>query len=139
MIADITVWFVISRSESVLYFISDANLTAVHTGDHHLLNISITERVANEDECLIVANDGIWDAISDDMACRVASTCLAFDQGGDATAQGDNGTLYHPCDEETHMFFSSKSNSAAALLCRLALGRGSHGNICVIVVDLHSG
>lgn len=112
---------------------SDANLIAVRTGDRHLLNISITEREANEDECLIVANDGIWDAISDDMACRVASTCLAFDH------PGNNGALYHPCDEETDMFFSSKSNSAAAILCRLALGRGSRGNISVIVVDLHSG
>lgn len=118
---------------------SDANLIAVRTGDRHLLNISITEREANEDECLIVANDGIWDAISDDMACRVASTCLKFDQVGAATAPGNNGALYHPCDEETDMFFSSKSNSAAAILCRLALGRGSRGNISVIVVDLHSG
>ncbi|KAK9938795.1 hypothetical protein M0R45_015515 [Rubus argutus] len=122
-----------------VYGLLNMSHSPVHRGDRHLLNISITEREANEDECLIVANDGIWDAISDDMACRVASTCLAFDQGGDAAAPGDNGTLYHPCDEETDMFFSSKSNSAAALLCRLALGRGSHGNISVIVVDLHSG
>lgn len=136
-ISQFDLWLV--EPNQYFYFISDANLITEIAGDHHLLNISITERDANEDECLIIANDGIWDAISDDMACRVASTCLTFDQGGAATAPGHNGALYHPCDEETDMFFSSKSNSAAAILCRLALGRGSHGNVSVIVVDLHSG
>ncbi|XP_062017204.1 probable protein phosphatase 2C 75 isoform X1 [Rosa rugosa] len=119
-----------------VYGILNMSHSAVQTGDHYLLNISITEREGNEDECLILANHGIWDAISDDMACRVARTCLTFEDGEAARALAKDGRLYGPdtCDHEK--FFSSKTNSAAAILCRLALGRGSRGDISVIVVDL---
>lgn len=65
------------------------------------------------DECLILASDGLWDVVSNEMACRVARECL----------QGD-------------AIFSSQSESAAALLTRIAMARNSHDNISVIVVDL---
>ncbi|OIT31613.1 PREDICTED: probable protein phosphatase 2C 75 isoform X1 [Nicotiana attenuata] len=80
-----------------------------------------------EDECLILASDGLWDVLSSEVACAVARECLR---------------------EEDHSFcpwvegvgegamFSSRSASAAALLTRLALGRNSRDNISVIVVDL---
>ncbi|KAL6205361.1 hypothetical protein ACLB2K_022622 [Fragaria x ananassa] len=121
-----------------VYGIHNISQSPAQTGDHHLVNTSFTEREGNEDECLILANHGIWDAISDDMACRVATTCLTLEDGEPARAPGNNGPLYDPdtCDDETNRFFSSKTSSAAAILCRLALGRGSRGDASAIVVDL---
>ncbi|OMO85928.1 phosphatase 2C (PP2C)-like protein [Corchorus capsularis] len=100
--------------------------------------ISITERHL-EDECLILATDGLWDVMSDALACEVASTCLR--DGSSATA---TRSCYSDCADKTdggETLFPSKSAFAAAILCRLALGRGSCDNISVIVVDLkkHSG
>ncbi|KAJ0043805.1 hypothetical protein Pint_17328 [Pistacia integerrima] len=89
--------------------------------------ISITQREA-EDECLIVASDGIWDVISYELACEIASACLK--DGGPATASTTN--------QPQQLMFPSKTKFAAAILCRLALGRGSHHNITLIVVDLRS-
>ncbi|KDO65325.1 hypothetical protein CISIN_1g035835mg, partial [Citrus sinensis] len=86
--------------------------------------ISITEREGG-DECLILASDGIWDVISDDLACRVASACLR--EGSAATAP--RSRYSDRADQRRH-------DAAAAILCRLALARGSHDNISVIVVDL---
>ncbi|OMO98014.1 phosphatase 2C (PP2C)-like protein [Corchorus olitorius] len=100
--------------------------------------ISITER-HSEDECLILATDGLWDVMSDALACEVASTCLR--DGSSATA---TRSCYLDRADKTaggEVLFPSKSAFAAAILCRLALGRGSCDNISVIVVDLkkHSG
>uniref|UniRef100_M1DLW0 protein-serine/threonine phosphatase n=1 Tax=Solanum tuberosum TaxID=4113 RepID=M1DLW0_SOLTU len=64
------------------------------------------------DECLILASDGLWDVVSNETACRMARVCL----------QGD-------------AIFFSHSETAAALLTRIATGRNSHDNVSVIVVD----
>ncbi|XP_016432630.1 putative protein phosphatase 2C 75 [Nicotiana tabacum] len=98
--------------------------------------ITFTKREA-EDDCLILASDGLWDVISNEMACEVASECLreeypAEDHSFSPLVEGDNGGA----------IYSSRSASAAALLTRLALGRKSCDNISVIVVDLkrsHTG
>ncbi|XP_050371024.1 probable protein phosphatase 2C 75 [Argentina anserina] len=121
-----------------VYEILNMSQSPVRNGDHQLVNISITERKGNEDECLILANHGIWDAVSDEMACRVATTSLTLDVEGTASAPGNNGRLYDPntSDGETDMFFSSRTNSAAAILCRLAVGRGSRSDVSAIVVNL---
>ncbi|KAL0456655.1 UNVERIFIED_CONTAM: protein phosphatase 2C 37 [Sesamum latifolium] len=37
--------------------------------------VTITERTA-EDECLILASDGLWDVVSNETACGVARMCL---------------------------------------------------------------
>ncbi|KAL6196138.1 hypothetical protein ACLB2K_031753 [Fragaria x ananassa] len=79
-----------------VYGIHNISQSPAQTGDQHLVNISFTEREGNEDECLILANHGIWDAISDDMACRVATTCLTLEDGEPARAPGNNGPLYDP-------------------------------------------
>lgn len=95
--------------------------------------ISITER-EGKDECLILASDGIWDVISDDLACRVASACL---REGSAAAAPTSRYSDHPIkDYGGQVLFPSESYFAAAILCRLALARGSHDNISAIVVDL---
>ncbi|KAI8564684.1 hypothetical protein RHMOL_Rhmol03G0200600 [Rhododendron molle] len=82
-----------------------------------------------DDECLILASDGLWDVLSNDLACEIASVCLR--EGSPPAAprmQEDEGAAA--------ALFPSRSASAAALLTRLALGRRSSDNISVIVVDL---
>ncbi|KAE8704691.1 putative protein phosphatase 2C 75 [Hibiscus syriacus] len=89
--------------------------------------ITVTKREP-EDECLILASDGLWDVLSRDMACEVAHECLK---------EGSNGVLNSTQkDEGAEPLYPSRSVFAATLLTRLALGRNSSDNISVIVVDL---
>lgn len=64
-----------------------------------------------EDECLILASDGLWDVVTNEMACEIARMCL---RGGSDKACTD----------------------AAILLTKLALARQSADNVSVVVVDL---
>lgn len=69
------------------------------------------------DMSLILASDGLWDVLSNEMSCEVV----------------------HMCQQQDHETSSVLlSSSAAALLVRLAVGRGSTDNISVIVVDLRN-
>ncbi|PIA61984.1 hypothetical protein AQUCO_00200167v1 [Aquilegia coerulea] len=87
--------------------------------------VTITDRTV-EDECLILASDGLWDVLSNETACCIARMCLK------------NGQV-PPC-------LPSKSNevegsdkacvNAALLLTKLALVRNTTDNVSVIVVDL---
>ncbi|KAJ4836879.1 hypothetical protein Tsubulata_045487 [Turnera subulata] len=90
--------------------------------------ITFTER-ESEDECLILASDGLWDVLSSDLACAVACECL---QEGHAPSSSVNGEP----NEEAEALYPSRSTLAAVILARLALGRKSFDNISVIVVDL---
>ncbi|XP_024971208.1 probable protein phosphatase 2C 75 [Cynara cardunculus var. scolymus] len=65
------------------------------------------------DTSLILASDGLWDVLSNEMSCEVV----------------------RKCQQEDHEAVSA-SASAAALLVRLAVGRRSSDNISVVVVDL---
>ncbi|KAI5067581.1 hypothetical protein GOP47_0018109 [Adiantum capillus-veneris] len=78
-----------------------------------------------EDECLIIASDGLWDVVSSEMACDIARRRLRSQRRKCASA--DN--LGH---EDT------PAGAAAALLTKFALSRGSKDNISVIVIDLKS-
>ncbi|XP_011041658.1 PREDICTED: probable protein phosphatase 2C 75 [Populus euphratica] len=93
-------------------------------------DITFTKR-ESEDDCLLLASDGLWDVLSGDLACKVARQCLREEN--------------HPVnagppikDEGAGSLYPSRSMLAAALLTRLALGRRSCDNISVIVVDLKS-
>lgn len=99
--------------------------------------ISITERQA-EDEFLILATDGLWDVITDTLACEVTSACLSDGRLAAATEPRTcySGRRPDVKSDDDEVLFPSKSCFAAAILCRLALGRGSCDNISVIVVDL---
>nr|XP_016443233.1 PREDICTED: probable protein phosphatase 2C 75 [Nicotiana tabacum] len=92
--------------------------------------ITFTKREA-EDECLILASDGLWDVISTEMACEVARECLR-----EENPTGNHSFRPWVEGDGEGAIFSSQSASAAALLTRLALGRNSYDNISVIVVDL---
>ncbi|KAJ7569935.1 hypothetical protein O6H91_01G100900 [Diphasiastrum complanatum] len=80
-----------------------------------------------EDECLILASDGLWDVLSNEAACKIARRCLA---GRRFTNTGDSlsGT--------TEDIPDSPAVTAAALLTKVALSKGSSDNISVVVLDL---
>ncbi|CAK9135200.1 unnamed protein product [Ilex paraguariensis] len=87
--------------------------------------ITFTKRVP-EDDCLILASDGMWDVLSSELACDIASECLQ-EGSSDAASSTESGA---------GDLYPSRSQSAAALLTRLALGRKTFDNVSVIVVDL---
>lgn len=86
--------------------------------------VTVTERM-EEDECLILASDGLWDVVSNDTACGVVRMCLRAQKP--PSQPGSNGALGS----------SDKACSdASVLLTKLALARHSTDNISVVVVDL---
>ncbi|CAA6655479.1 unnamed protein product [Spirodela intermedia] len=98
--------------------------------------IRVRERTP-EDEFLIIASDGMWDVLSNDLACDIVRRCLR-----DERRQGPAEDLRTDrCDggaaaAEHANPGASYCSMAATLLTRLALGRQSSDNISVIVVDL---
>lgn len=93
--------------------------------------VTITER-SDEDECLILASDGLWDVVSNETACGVARMCLqsrkppspASSPGNDITVTGAGESSDQACSD------------ASILLTKLALARRSTDNVSVVVVDL---
>jgi protein phosphatase 2C len=84
--------------------------------------ITVTDRTP-EDECLILASDGMWDAVPNEIACSVARQCLQDgNYPADAPVVGDEP--------------EPRCSNAASLLVRLAFGRDSWDNISVVVIDL---
>ncbi|XP_021275593.1 protein phosphatase 2C 77 [Herrania umbratica] len=81
---------------------------------------------AKEDECLILASDGLWDVITNEEACEVArkQILLWHKKHGDKLS-AERGEEVDPA-----------AQAAAEYLSRLALSKGSKDNISVIVVDL---
>ncbi|KAI3783430.1 hypothetical protein L1987_42512 [Smallanthus sonchifolius] len=92
--------------------------------------ITVTERTA-EDECIILASDGLWDVVSNEVACSVARMCLTSGKppshlrtpGNDVNIAG-GGSSDMACSD------------ASILLTKLALARMSSDNVSVVVVDL---
>ena len=86
----------------------------------------------DEDECLIIASDGLWDVISNDTACDVARTYLANAHKKNETNESKNETNASlTCSD-------AAAASVAAMLVKLAYVRGSKDNISVLVIDLKS-
>ncbi|KAJ6810096.1 putative protein phosphatase 2C 37 [Iris pallida] len=100
--------------------------------------IRIVERHP-QDECLIIASDGLWDVVPNDLACDVARRCLMEGNpmrgAGEPRAGGNENTT----GGDVAGLPESRCSLAANLLARLALGRQSEDNVSVIVVDLRSG
>nr|ABW74582.1 putative protein phosphatase [Boechera divaricarpa] len=83
--------------------------------------VTITDRT--DDDCLILASDGLWDVVSNETACSVARMCL---RGG----QKWRGSLEDPA-------ISDKAcKEASVLLTKLALARHSSDNVSIVVIDL---
>ncbi|CAH1446774.1 unnamed protein product [Lactuca virosa] len=91
--------------------------------------VTITDR-APEDECLIIASDGLWDVVSNDTACGVARMCL---KGKRPAANMKNPAESEESESEN---CDRACSDASMLLTKLALARRSTDNVSVVVVDL---
>uniref|UniRef100_A0A0A9E386 protein-serine/threonine phosphatase n=1 Tax=Arundo donax TaxID=35708 RepID=A0A0A9E386_ARUDO len=85
---------------------------------------------AKDDDCLILASDGLWDVVSNEEACKVARRQIQMWHKSNVIAaslsdEGDGST-------------DPAAQAAADYLMKLALKKGSEDNITVIVVDLKS-
>lgn len=81
--------------------------------------VTINQRT-DTDEFLILASDGLWDVVSNEVACQVVRKCFAGRIKWAAAAEVDG----------------TRASRAANVLADLAMSRGSKDNISVIVVDL---
>ncbi|CAD7703818.1 unnamed protein product [Ostreobium quekettii] len=93
-------------------------------GDHCLRDVGVVAEPevtiisrSQEDEFLVLASDGLWDALSDNEVCDLARRC--FQRAKERGAAPETA-----------------SRVAASVLMRAALDRGSNDNITVTVVDL---
>lgn len=90
--------------------------------------VTITERTP-EDECLILASDGLWDVVSNETACGIARMCLRSQNKPRSPLRSEDGGVSAESSDKGCF-------DASVLLTKLALARGSSDNISVVVVDL---
>ncbi|KAF0919546.1 hypothetical protein E2562_029772 [Oryza meyeriana var. granulata] len=100
--------------------------TSRSIGDYYLKpyviaepEVTVMDRT-DKDEFLILASDGLWDVVSNEVACKIARNCLS----GRAASKYPESVS------------GSTAADAAALLVELAISRGSKDNISVVVVEL---
>ncbi|CAF2245828.1 BnaA08g14490D [Brassica napus] len=93
--------------------------------------VTAVKRV-KEDDCLILASDGVWDVMTDEEACEMARKRILLWHKKNMVA-GDASLL---TDERRGEGEDPAAKSAAEYLSKLALQRGSKDNITVVVVDL---
>lgn len=102
--------------------IGDRYLRPYVVADPEIMFVSRTK----EDECLILASDGLWDVITNEEACDLArKRILLWHKKYGDTLPKERGTGTDPATQD-----------AADYLSKLAFQRGSADNISVIVVDL---
>uniref|UniRef100_A0A7N0TT37 protein-serine/threonine phosphatase n=1 Tax=Kalanchoe fedtschenkoi TaxID=63787 RepID=A0A7N0TT37_KALFE len=90
--------------------------------------VKIVDR-EEQDECLILASDGLWDVVSNETACGVARMCLRAQH--QQTTPG--------CEKVSGGWGEGSSKAcldASILLTKLALARHSSDNVSVVVIDL---
>ncbi|KAG0518374.1 hypothetical protein BDA96_09G170000 [Sorghum bicolor] len=112
--------------------------------------VAVTERT-DDDECLILASDGLWDVVTNEMACDVVRACFRSNGPPSPPAARLNGVLPPPAagagregddGAASPVKGVDKADSdracseAALLLAKLALARRSTDNVSVVVVDL---
>ncbi|KAL2548836.1 Protein phosphatase 2C 37 [Forsythia ovata] len=93
--------------------------------------VTITDRTA-EDECLILASDGLWDVVSNETACGVARMCLQSLKPPSPPRSPGNDITVTAAGESS----DKACSDASILLTKLALARHSTDNVSVVVVDL---
>ncbi|KAF8716152.1 hypothetical protein HU200_026428 [Digitaria exilis] len=100
--------------------------TSRSIGDYYLKpyvsaepEVTVVDRT-DQDEFLILASDGLWDVVSNEVACKIARNCLS----GRAASMFPESVA------------GRSAADAAALLTELAMSRGSKDNISVVVVEL---
>ncbi|KAL6619119.1 hypothetical protein ACP70R_034258 [Stipagrostis hirtigluma subsp. patula] len=116
--------------------------------------VTVTERT-DDDECLILASDGLWDVVTNEMACEVVRACFRSNgppsplgarpngvlaPAAGAAASGREGDGAAAAVKGVDKAESDRACSdAALLLAKLALARRSSDNVSVVVVDLRRG
>lgn len=94
--------------------------------------VTITDRTS-DDDCLILASDGLWDVVSNDTACGVARMCL---KGKTSTSSSSSSSTSSPENEMGGENSDKACSDASVLLTKLALARRSSDNVSVVVIDL---
>lgn len=79
----------------------------------------MTQPRSIDDEYLLLATDGLWDVLTNEEAYRIIHHCFKTDQSKAESRQ--------IC-----------AQNASNKLTKIAIDRGSRGNITVVVVDLQS-
>ncbi|PAN50413.1 hypothetical protein PAHAL_9G518100 [Panicum hallii] len=118
--------------------------------------VRVVERKDGEDEFLILASDGLWDVVSNEVACKVVRACLrsreprggerssptsslsprqssGSSSGDEEAAAPSDGAAY---DSDGESGEDKACAEAAILLTKLALARQSADNVSVVVVNL---
>lgn len=109
-------------------------------GDNYLKPYVISEPEVTtwdrspEDECLILASDGLWDVVSNDTACGVARMCLNAQAPPSPPVSPETGAGIGAGGESS----DKACLDASMLLTKLALARDSADNVSVVVVDLRN-
>ncbi|KAL5209387.1 hypothetical protein ABZP36_005010 [Zizania latifolia] len=122
--------------------------------------VRVMERKDGEDEFLILASDGLWDVVNNEVACNVVRACLRSSSGrrernrssptsslsprqssssGDEEAPNDGGVPSAAGGSESDDESSEEDKAcskAAVLLTKLALARQTSDNVSVVVVNL---
>lgn len=81
---------------------------------------------ARDDDCLILATDGLWDVMTNEEACEVArKRILLWHKKNGITSLAERG-----------QGIDHAAQAAAEYLSMLAIQKGSKDNVSVIVVDL---
>lgn len=125
--------------------------------------VRVVERKDGEDEFLILASDGLWDVVSNEVACNVVRSCVrgnakrrddggrssptsnlsprqssgsgSGSSSGDEAPNDDCGGAGSESDEES-CEVDKACGEAAILLTKLALARQTSDNVSVVVVNL---
>ncbi|KAM0822175.1 hypothetical protein ACQ4PT_071668 [Festuca glaucescens] len=102
--------------------------------------VTVTER-SDEDECLILASDGLWDVVTNEMACDVVRACFRSNGPPEPAAPGEGASSSSAVKGVVRSKAESDKacSDAAVLLAKLALARRSSDNVSVVVVDLRRG
>lgn len=117
---------------NTLLFLSVYFCVPLSSGDRYLKPWIIPEPEvmfvprAREDECLVLASDGLWDVMTNEEACEMARRRILL-------WHKKNGTNPLP---ERGQGVDLAAQAAAEYLSSMALQKGSKDNISVIVVDL---
>jgi protein phosphatase 2C len=117
--------------------------------------VRVVERNDGEDEFLILASDGLWDVVSNEVACNVVRACLRSrpspPRGDEEQASPTSNLSPRESSGEEAAGDSDGAGSdsngegaeedkacadAAILLTKLALARQSADNVSIVVVNL---
>lgn len=85
-----------------------------------------------EDDCLVLASDGLWDVMTNGEACDLARKSIL--QWHKKNHDSSNGGAHLPTERGVGV--DPASQAAAEYLSTRALQKGSKDNITVVVVDL---